>query len=314
MNVDAIALNFNPTTLFILNLVLGFVMFGVALDMTLDDFSSIKDRPMSFLIGMACQFFILPAVTLLLVLWLQPAPSVGLGMILVASCPGGNISNFFTYLGKGNTALSVSMSAVSTAAAMFMTPFNFGFWGAMVPGADAILAEISVTFWQMAQTIFILMLIPLVVGMFIRHRFTPLANKLVRPMKTFSMIFFLAFVAVALAGNWENFMASIDIVFFAVLMMNAFAILLGYFSASLFQLPESDRRAVALEVGIQNSGLGLILIFNFFGGLGGMAIIAGWWGIWHIITGYAISYIWSRKTPDGDNIGTFMDMDESLQI
>ncbi len=307
MNVDAIALNFNPTTLFILNLVLGFVMFGVALDMTIDDFKSIKDRPRSFLIGMACQFFILPVATLLLVLWLQPAPSVGLGMILVASCPGGNISNFFTYLGKGNTALSVSMSAVSTAAAMFMTPFNFGFWGSMVPGADAILAEISVTFWQMAQTIFILMLIPLVIGMFIRHRFTPLANKLVGPMKTFSMIFFLVFVALALAGNWENFMDSISIVFFAVLLMNAFAILLGYFSASAFRLPESDRRAVALEVGIQNSGLGLILIFNFFGGLGGMAIIAGWWGIWHIITGYAMGYIWSRIEPDQDTIGHFPD-------
>ncbi|MEM8859516.1 MAG: bile acid:sodium symporter family protein [Chloroflexota bacterium] len=302
MDVDAIALNFNPTTLFILNLVLGFVMFGVALDMTIGDFASIKDRPRSFLIGMACQFFILPAITLLLVLWLQPAPSVGLGMILVASCPGGNISNFFTYLGKGNTALSVSMSAVSTAAAMFMTPFNFAFWGGMVPGADAILAEINVTFWQMAQTIFILMLIPLAIGMFIRHRFPEIANKMVRPMKIFSMVFFLAFVAVALAGNWQNFMDSINIVFLTVLLMNAFAIALGYFSATAFRLPESDRRAVALEVGIQNSGLGLILIFNFFGGLGGMAIIAGWWGIWHIITGYAMGYIWSRVNTNQDNI------------
>ena len=307
MNVDSIALNFNPTTLFILNLILGFVMFGVALDMTLADFSSIKERPRSFLIGMACQFFILPAVTFLLILWLNPHPSVGLGMILVASCPGGNISNFFTYLGKGNTALSVSMSAVSTAAAMFMTPFNFAFWGGMVPGAQGALAEINVTFWQMAQTIFILMLIPLVIGMFIRHRFPATAGKLVKPMKTFSMVFFLAFVAVALAGNWENFMASIDIVFLSVLIMNALAIALGYFSATLFQLPETDRRAVALEVGIQNSGLGLILIFNFFGGLGGMAIIAGWWGIWHIITGYAIGYIWSRQSPNSDNIGHIAD-------
>ena len=207
----------------------------------------------------------------------------------------------------------ISMSAVSTAAAMFMTPFNFGFWGAMVPGADTILAEISVTFWQMAQTIFILMLIPLVIGMFIRHRFTPLAEKLVQPMKTFSMIFFLVFVALALAGNWENFMGSISIVFFAVLLMNAFAILLGYFSATAFRLPESDRRAVALEVGIQNSGLGLILIFNFFGGLGGMAIIAGWWGIWHIITGYAIGYIWSRVDPNGDTIGHLSDESSGLQ-
>jgi len=304
MDVDSIALNFNPTTLFILNLILGFVMFGVALDMTLDDFTSIKERPRSFIIGMVCQFFILPALTFLLVLWLAPAPSVGLGMILVASCPGGNISNFFTHLGKGNTALSVSMSAVSTAAALFMTPFNFGFWGSMIPGAEVILTEVNVTFWQMAQTIFILMLIPLAVGMFIRYRYTSLANKLVRPMKIFSMVFFLAFVAVALAGNWTNFVNHIDIVFLTVLVMNAVAITLGYTAASLSRLPEADRRAVALEVGIQNSGLGLILIFNFFGGLGGMAIIAGWWGIWHIITGYAIGYIWSRSGANGGNIDT----------
>ncbi|MFK7805403.1 MAG: bile acid:sodium symporter family protein [Anaerolineae bacterium] len=302
MDVDSIALNFNPTTLFILNLILGFVMFGVALDMTLDDFSSIKERPRSFLIGMACQFFILPALTFLLIIWLKPLPSIGLGMILVASCPGGNISNFFTHLGKGNTALSVSMSAVSTVAALFMTPFNFGFWGSMIPGSEAILAEINVTFWQMAQTIFILMLIPLAVGMFIRHRYNPLADKLVRPMKIFSMTFFLAFVVLALAGNWSNFVNYVDVIFFTVLAMNALAITLGYTSASLLRLPEADRRAVALEVGIQNSGLGLILIFNFFGGLGGMALIAGWWGIWHILTGYAIGYIWSRAKPNNGNI------------
>ena len=121
-------------------------------------------------------------------------------------------------------------------------------------------------------------------------------------MKIFSMTFFLAFVALALAGNWTNFVNHIDIVFLTVLVMNAIAIILGYSAASLFRLPEADRRAVSLEVGIQNSGLGLILIFNFFGGLGGMAIIAGWWGIWHIITGYAMGYIWSRLETNGGNI------------
>ncbi|MFT5193806.1 MAG: BASS family bile acid:Na+ symporter [Cellvibrionaceae bacterium] len=302
MDVDSIALNFNPTTLFILNLILGFVMFGVALDMTFDDFRGIKDRPRSFLIGMVCQFFILPALTFLLVLLLKPAPSVGLGMILVSSCPGGNISNFFTHLSKGNTALSVSMSAVSTVAALFMTPFNFSFWGSMVPGAQAILSEINVTFFQMAQTIFILMLVPLAIGMFIRYRFPSLADKMLRPMKIFSMTFFLAFVALALAGNWSNFVNHVDVIFLAVLIMNGIALALGYSAASLFRLPEADRRAVALEVGIQNSGLGLILIFNFFGGLGGMALIAGWWGIWHIITGYAMGYIWSRTNPNNGNI------------
>lgn len=298
VNIDEIALNFNPTSLFILNCILGLVMFGVALDMRLDDFWQIRDRPISFLIGMLCQFVILPIITFMMVIVIGPAPSVGLGMILVASCPGGNISNFFTYLGKGNAALSVGMSAVSTLAAMVMTPFNFAFWGARVPGAEPILSQIALDPIDMAITIFILMGLPLAVGMFINHRFPGVSARLRGPMKTFSMVFFIGFVILALAANWANFVNYVSLVFIIIMVMNGIALLIGYTGATLARLPERDRRAIAIEVGIQNSGLGLILIFNFFGGLGGMAIIAAWWGIWHIITGYALGYVWSHFDPD----------------
>lgn len=296
--IDEIALNFDPTSLFILNCILGLVMFGVALDMTLDDFWRIGERPISFIIGMVCQFIILPIVTLMLVIMIGPAPSVGLGMILVASCPGGNISNFFTYLGRGNAALSVSMSAVSTLAAMIMTPFNFAFWGSFVPGSQEILADIALDPLDMAITIFLLMGLPLAAGMFINHRFPQISQKLQRPMKIFSMVFFIGFVILALAANWSNFVNYVSLVFVVILFMNGIALLIGYTGATLARLPEEDRRAVAIEVGIQNSGLGLILIFNFFGGLGGMAIIAAWWGIWHIITGYGLGLFWSYFDPN----------------
>lgn len=295
--VDEIALNFSPTSLNILNVVLGIVMFGVALDMKVDDFRRIFSLPRSAVVGLVCQFLLLPAFTYLLVLLLQPAPSIGLGMILVASCPGGNISNFFTYLGRGNTALSVSMTAISTAFAIFMTPLNFAFWGARVPGAAPILEQISISPLDMAFTIFVLLGVPLAIGLYISERHTPLAERWKRPMKIFSMLFFLAFVIIALAGNWTYFVTYINVVFFTVMVHNGTALTLGYLGATLGRLPEADRRAVAIEVGIQNSGLGLILIFNFFGGLGGMAIIAAWWGVWHIISGYSLALWWSRSSP-----------------
>lgn len=295
--VDNIALNFSPATLNILNVILGIVMFGVALDMRLEDFQRIASLPRSAVVGLVGQFFILPALTYVLILLIRPAPSVGLGMVLVASCPGGNISNFFTYLAKGNTALSVSMSAISTACAIFMTPLNFAFWGARVPGATPILEQVAINPLDMAITIFVLLGLPLALGMYLQHRHTAWANKAKRPLKIFSMIFFLAFVVIALAGNWANFVNYINLVFVTVLLQNGLALAIGYFGARWAALPEADRRAVAIEVGIQNSGLGLILIFNFFGGLGGMAIIAAWWGIWHIVTGYSLGLYWGRREP-----------------
>lgn len=295
--VDTIALNFSPATLTMLNIVLGVVMFGIALDMRVDDFRRIAALPRSAAVGLVCQFLLLPAFTYGLVRLIQPAPSIALGMVLVAACPGGNISNFLAYLAKGNAALSVTMTAISTLLAMFLTPLNFAFWGARVPGTEAIRHAIALNPVDMVVTIFLLLGIPLGAGLYLAHRYPVWAGKAKRPFKIFSMIFFLGFVAAALVGNWTNFVTYINVVFVAVLLHNALGLFLGYTGARLMRLPEADRRAVAIEVGIQNSGLGLILIFNFFGGLGGMAIIAAWWGVWHIISGYSLALYWSRREP-----------------
>ncbi len=122
MDIDTVQLNFNPTTLFIMNVLIGFIMFGVALDLKPSDFTRTVRSPKPFLIGIVSQFFLLPAFTYLLVLIIQPRPSIALGMFLVAACPGGNLSNFLTHLAKGNTSLSISMTAVSTAFSILFTP------------------------------------------------------------------------------------------------------------------------------------------------------------------------------------------------
>lgn len=297
MNVDSIHLNFSPTSLMILNVVLGLVMFGVALDLKIDDFRRVLRNPKPALIGLFAQFVILPAATCALVWLIHPWPSIGLGMILVASCPGGNISNFVTHFARGNTALSVSMSAISTMAAIFMTPFNISFWGNVLPSTRGVMKQVALDPMSMLLTIVMLLGVPLTLGMLTAYKKPKLAARMRQPMKIFSLIFFGMFIVGALAANWKYFVEVVGVIIFVVIAHNTTALACGYFAARAAGLAEADRRAVAIEVGIQNSGLGLILVFNFFNGLGGMAIIAAMWGVWHVIAGLALATFWRRRIP-----------------
>ncbi|GAM12490.1 bile acid:sodium symporter family protein [Mesobacillus selenatarsenatis] len=297
MGIDQVTLNFNSATLTIMNILIGFIMFGVALDLKVDDFKRTLSTPKPVLIGLVAQFFLLPAFTFLLVMVVKPLPSIALGLFLVAACPGGNLSNFLTYLGKGNTPLSISMSAISTVLAIFMTPFNTLFWGSLYPGTNALMRSFSISPVDMLLTIFIMLGVPLVLGMYIGNKYPGWASRTNKWMKRFSIIFFILFVLASLASNFNYFLDFVGMVAIVVFLHNLVAILLGYFSSRVAGLPEQDRRAIAIEVGIQNSGLGLILIFNFFDGLGGMAIVAAWWAIWHIVSGLSLATFWSKREP-----------------
>jgi BASS family bile acid:Na+ symporter len=292
---DQVRLNFNPQGLFVINAAIGLMMLGVALELKLEDFKRIFIAPKAPGIGLGAQFILLPAFTFLLILILRPPSSIALGMILVAACPGGNLSNIVTYLARGNCAVSVSMTAVSTLAAIFMTPLNISLWGGLNPGTARILKAVHLSPLDVFITVFIILGIPLGIGMLISRSFPALADRIRRPFKIFSLIFFIGIVAAALAVNWQNFVDYIGLVFLGVLIHNALALNLGYWTGRLFRLSEPDNRAVSIEVGIQNSGLGLVLVFNFFEGLGGMAIIVAWWGIWHIIAGLITAFIFSRR-------------------
>lgn len=298
--IDQIRLNFSPQALIGLNIVIGLMMLGVSLDLKLADFKRVIVSPKAPAIGLGAQFILLPAFTFLLTLIIRPAPSIALGMILIASCPGGNLSNIMTYLARGNAAISVSMTAVSTAAAVFMTPFNLAFWGGLNPQTAPILRQVNLNPMDVFTTIVLILGVPLTVGMLVSRAFPALVDRIRKPFKIFSFVVFIVFVGAALAANWQIFLKVIGLIIFVVFIHNALALSLGYWSGRLVRLNGRDVRAVAIEVGIQNSALGLILIFNFFEGLGGMAIIAAWWGIWHIIAGLSIATFWSRRPLPGD--------------
>jgi BASS family bile acid:Na+ symporter len=294
--IDQVRLNFNPQGLMVINAAIGLMMFGVALELRLEDFKRILAAPKAPAIGLAAQFLLLPAFTFLLVLAMRPHPSLALGMMLVAACPGGNLSNIMTYLARGNVAVSISMTAVSTAAAVIMTPLNLSLYGSLYPATAQILRKVSLSPLDVFLTIFVILGIPLGLGLAVSRKFPGMADRVRKPFKIFALLFFMVIVAGALAANWQNFLRYVGLVVLAVFLHNLLALNLGYWSSRLCGLPEADCRAVCIEVGIQNSALGLVLVFNFFNGLGGMAILTAWWGVWHILSGLTAALLFNRRS------------------
>ncbi len=293
--IDQVKLNFSEDNLFYLNLSLGLIMFGVAINLRVSDFKRAIQNPVAVLGGMLSQFIVLPLITFLLVILIKPHPSLALGMMLVAACPGGNISNFMTAMAKGNAALSVSLTAVSSLAAVVMTPLNLALWGSLYEPTALLLKSVSLDFWSLLKTISLLLLLPITLGMLVRRWKPTLADRLHPILHYTSIIIFAAIVLMAFTANFDLFLQYIHRVVFLVLIHNAIALISGYQIGNFLRLSEPNRRSLAIETGIQNSGLGLILIFSFFEGLGGMAIVAAWWGIWHIISGLTLATFWSRK-------------------
>lgn len=297
--VDEIRLNFNPTSLVVLNVVLGFLMFGIALDTRAADFRRVLRMPWAMGVGIAAQFLVLPAVTFALTLLLQVAPSIALGMILVACCPPGNVSNILTHRARGNVALSVSMTAISNALSIVLMPLNFAFWAGLHPTAAPLFRSIALDPAEMAGHIVAIIGIPFVLGIVCAEKLPRLTARIRKPARFLSFFCLIAFILGAVAGNWRYFLDYVGLVLLAVVLHDALAFLTGYLCARASGLQDYDRRAVSIEVGIRNAGLGLVLIFSFFGGLGGMAVVAGVWGFWDIIAGLALASWWGRKPAEG---------------
>lgn len=298
IDIDAIRINFSTDSLWILNIALAVIMFGVALGITVDDFRRLIKKPKILLVGVFSQFFMLPFLTFLAILVIQPHPSFALGMMMIAACPGGNVSNFFSKLGKGNAALSVSLTAFATLICIVMTPFNLQFWGSLYGPTDAILKTVELDPFELFKLVSLILGIPLILGMLLRHYKDAMARKIEKVLKPFSMLVFIALIAIAFSENIDIFTAHIHHVLFLVIFHNIFAFFIGFYIAKAFKLERKDVKTISMETGIQNGGLGLLLIFGFFGGLGGMALLAAFWGVWDIFSGMSLALYWSYKDKD----------------
>ncbi|MGP4734397.1 MULTISPECIES: bile acid:sodium symporter family protein [unclassified Psychrobacter] len=288
------AVAFEPRSLILLNLILALMMFGVSLSLRLEDFKRIVLSPIAPIAGLFAQFFLLPIATCLFTWALNIDPELALGMILVASCPGGSFSNIMTWLARGNVAVSVSMTAVSSLAAAILTPVNFAFYGWLNPHTREYLTKITIEPSSILILVLLVLALPLVLGMITGRRLPDLVVRIQKPLRIFSLLVLMAFVTIAFSSNFALFLERFHSFFWLVVGHNLLALSLGYGMGLMLKLPVADRRAVTLEVGIQNSGLGLVILFTFFPEAGGMMLITAFWGVWHLVSGLTLSQIWAR--------------------
>jgi BASS family bile acid:Na+ symporter len=305
LQLDKLQLNFDSGGLFVLNLVLAFIMFGIALEIDPKQFKEVLNKPKSALIGVISQFVLLPLLTFGFTLLISDFITVGvaLGMIMVASCPGGNISNFISHLAKGNTALSVSLTGISSLGAIILTPFNFSLYGNLyinfAKNHTDLVRPLDIDPLQMFITVFIILGIPLIIGLQFSKYFPGFTNRIIKPIKIFSILAFIGFIVIAFSNNFTHFINHFEWVAVIVFFHNLLALLLGFYFARLMKLEIINHRTLSIETGIQNSGLALVLIFNpkIFPPeleVGAMAYIAAWWGIWHIVAGLTLAGFWRR--------------------
>ncbi|MDC0673063.1 bile acid:sodium symporter family protein [Nannocystis radixulma] len=293
--LDQVALALEPGSLVVLNVVLALVMIGVALDLRPADFAGVARAPRAAIVGLLGQVVVLPALTFALVLLLRPPPSVALGMMLVAACPGGNMSNFITHLARGNTELSVTMTALGTVLAVATTPFNLAFWSGLNADTAALVQAVALSPGELVGTVVAVLGAPLALGMLVAARWPRAADRLRAPFRLFSMACLGLFIAIGISRNAGVLVDHWALLMGVVALHNGLALLSGWLVARTAGLQGRDRRAIAIEVGIQNAGLALVLAFDFFPGLGGTAMIAAWWGVWHLIAGLTLATVWRRR-------------------
>jgi BASS family bile acid:Na+ symporter len=293
MQEDNIHIALSDGNVLLLNIALGLVMFGVSLSLSLSDFRQVFKKPGAILGGMAIQYIALPAMLTGFVFLWKPNPGFALGALLVLVSPGGNMSNFLTKMSRGDVALSVVMTAIATLLSAIATPGLFNFWSSFYTENDLSLYQLDV--WEMAKTVLFLTALPLISGMLVRAYLPEAAAKVERIMKFFSIFILIAIIFLAVMKNKQTFTDHLGTVFGFVAFTNAMALALGYWLPMAGGAGKYKSKAISIETGIKNAGLSLVLIFNFWDGWGEPALIAAWWGIWHLITGFALAWWWGRK-------------------
>jgi len=295
MNIDEFQLDLGSGSETAMALMLSLMMFSVALGLRTEHFKFFKDSPKIYFGGVFSQLIGLPLLTVLVCYFVNPLPSIALGMILIACCPGGNTSNLLALFGRANTALSVSLTATSSLTAAFLTPVSILFWSSLYPPTRSLLTEINLDVISFLTQTLIILALPLVLGMVIAHFASSIAARLQKPLATISGVGLLVIILMACYKFLPVFLTMGVGIFAIVITHNSLAFLLGYVTGIVTKANIPSRRSLTIEVGIQNSGLGIVILLTQLGGLGGAGAVAGLWGTWHLIAGTALVLIFRRN-------------------
>ncbi len=282
---ESIEIHFNQSSEWGLYLTLGFIMFGVSLGITKATFISAFRKPKLLLLGLFSQWILLPFLTWLLILVAKPSPGIACGMFLLAAVPGGNVSNFISKIAGGNVSLSIMLTFFSTGLSFFLTPLIFGLWCSLYAPVVPLKQSFSLEPAEVMKTLLFLSVIPVTLGILLSTRKPSLAQQIDKPVNLLSGLLFLAFLVGAILQNLESFAAHVDKVFFYVLIMNGLAFAAGWAVSKLAGLKTPEVKSISIETGIQNAGLALVLILQFFNRNGEAALAAAFWGVWHIFSG-----------------------------
>lgn len=288
-----IQIAFSEDNILVLNVVLALIMFGVSLDLRPADFKKVLEKPSAVLLGLFIQYLVLPALTIGVCVALDVSIGIAYGLILVMVSPGGNMSNFLTKMAKGDVALSVVLTAITTISAAVMTPKLFEFWSSFLQKDAPDVQVLSML--EMAKIVLVLTAIPLVTGMLFNYFLPKLARKIEPIMKNGSLVVFFLLLILAFVKNKDTFLTHIGLVFGLVALVNAIALSVGYFLPSILGSNAQRNKAISIEAGIKNSGLSLVLVFNFWDGWGEPALVAAWWGIWHLLSGALFAWWCSKR-------------------
>lgn len=267
-----------------ISILLGIIMFGMGLTLSFDDFKAVLKQPKSVFIGVAAQFIIMPGLAYLLATGFNLSPEVAVGVILVGCCPGGTASNVMTFLAKGNTALSVAVTSVSTLLAPFLTPaltYLLASKWLPVSGTDMLLSIIQIV------------LIPIVLGLVVKLVFKTQATEVTKALPLVSVVTIVAVVAAVVSVNKEKILESGFLILGIVILHNVLGLAIGFLAARILKMPFADQKAISIEVGMQNSGLGAALATAHFSPLA--AVPSAIFSVWHNISGPILATYWAKQ-------------------
>jgi len=284
-------LSFDDKQMVFLQICLGFLMFGVALDVKKEYFTDLFKRPAEPLSALLFQLLALPLLAVLLINICHPDPSIARGLLLVSVCPGGSVSNYLVHRARGNTALSIFLTVATTAVAMFFIPWSFRFWTRLLPEAQGGGHAFEVPLEQITNNLLWMIGVPLIAGMVIAYYFPAISEKIKKPVGILSLVLFLGMVVGALWGNRNHIPVYVKSVFGYVAILNLVFSLSGFILSKSLRFSKPNTTALTIEAGIHNSGLGLYLVLMFFHKEGGLVLVTAWWGIWHLISGFIVSML-----------------------
>lgn len=261
------------------------MMFAIALGLKPEHFSFLKTDSKVFFGGVAAQIVALPLVTLALVALMKPAPSVALGMIVVAACPGGNVSNFMSWAARGDLGYSVSLTAASSIIAALWTPAAILLWSSLYPPTADLLNAIEFNRTAFIAQTTLMLAAPLGAGMVAAHWRPRLAERIRKPLALFGAGILAWVIIVGTIDMFPILLPAWALILIPVATHNAIAFATGAAAGRLLGANQARRRALTIEVGIQNAGLAVVILLAQMQGIGGAAAIAAVWGVWHFVSG-----------------------------